>query len=258
LNYFIHIFVIIVAASLHACSNNNFVDESATSFNTAVPEPSDLCLNFTGNGLFVVSDKGSVYEIGFNGKIIRKLTQYANPDPSKKDDLEGVCIDPVAKNIFVVNERTLRVSRLDENGKYIDSFVIPPSVLAPQSENSGIEGISLHGDIFYFVNQEKPRILLRYNRVTQQWLPHIPLDFCIDVNALSYDASDNTLWIVSSKSHKLFQCSTTGQPLKVQDISFIAKPEGVWVDRVANTAWICCDQSGKLYKIPLNKLTNYK
>jgi len=231
------------------------VDKDVESFNTAVPEPSDLCLNFSGDGLFVVSDKGAVYEIGFDGKTKRKLTQYSNPDPSKKDDLEGICIDPITNNIFVVNERTLRVSRLDENGQYLDSFIIPSSVLAPENTNSGVEGISLHGDTFYFVNQAQPRILLSYNRATAQWQPNIPLNFCVDVNAVSYDASDNTLWIVSSRSHKLFQCAINGQPLKVLDISFIATPEGVWVDRTTNTAWICCDQSGKLYKVSLNKLS---
>ena len=199
-----------------------------------------------------------IFEIGFDGTTIRKLTQYSNPDPSKKDDLEGICIDPVSRNIFVVSERTLRVSRLDENGLYLDSFIIPSSVLQPQEENSGIEGITLHGDVFYFVNQENPRILLSYNRTTQQWLSRIPLDFCIDVNAISYDATDNTLWIVSSKSRRLFQCTTAGEPLKVVDISFIAQPEGVWVDRAANMAWICCDQTGKLYKVPLNKLIKYE
>jgi uncharacterized protein YjiK len=227
-------------------------------FETTVSEPSDLCLNFSGNGLFVVSDRGEIFEIGFDGKTIRKLTQYANPDPTKKDDLEGICIDQSARNIFVVNERTLRVSRLDENGRYLDSFIIPSSVLTPQYENSGIEGITLHGDTFYFVNQEMPRLLLTYNRVAQQWLSRIPLDFCIDVNAVSYDAADNTLWIVSSKSHRLFQCSTDGKPLKALNIPFVAKPEGVWVDRAANTAWICCDQTGKLYKISLSKLTDYE
>ena len=227
-------------------------------FDTSIPEPSDLCLNFSGNGLFAVSDQGAIFEIDFDGKTIRKLTQYSNPDPSKKDDLEGICIDPVERNIFVVNERTLRVSRLDENGKYLDSFIIPSSVLKPQEENSGVEGITLHGDTFYFVNQAKPRILLSYNRVTQQWLSRIPLDFCIDVNAVSYNVTDNTLWILSSKSHRLFQCTTSGEPLKVLDIPFIAKAEGVWVDRSKNVAWICCDKTGKLYKVSLNKLIKYE
>ena len=228
------------------------------SFDTEVREPSDLCLSFSGNSLFTVSDKGYIYEIGFDGKTIRRLSQYANPDPSQKDDLEGICIDPVARNIFVANERTLRISRLDENGTYLDSFIIPESVLKPQKENDGIEGITLHGDIFYFVNQRNPRVLLSYNRATQEWLSRTALDFCIDVNAVSYDDTDNTLWIVSSRSHKLFQCSTAGKPLKVLDISFIAKAEGVWVDRSNNVAYLCCDQTGKLYKVPLNKLTDYE
>jgi len=227
-------------------------------FETTVSEPSDLCLNFSGNGLFVVSDKGAIFEIGFDGKTIRKLSQYANPEPSKKDDLEGICIDPVTRNIFVVNERTLRVSCLDENGNYIDSFIIPSSVVTPQAENSGIEGITLHEDTFFFVNQEKPCTLLSYNRATQQWSPQILLNFCLDVNAVSYDATDNTLWIVSVKSRQLFQCTIAGKPLKMLDISFITQPEGVRVNRADNVAWICCDQTGKLYKIPLDKLTEHQ
>jgi uncharacterized protein YjiK len=238
---------------------NEAEEDGVEVFQTSVPEPSDLCLNFSGNGLFVVSDQGSLYEIGFDGKTIRKLTQYKNPDASaKKDDLEGVCIDPVAKNIFVVNERTLRVSRLDENGKHLDNFVIPASVLKPKAENSGVEGITLYDDVFYFVNQDEPRVLLTYNRRTQTWSQQIPLNFCLDVNAVSYDATDHTLWILSVMSKKLFQCTTAGVPLKVLDVSFITQPEGVCVDRTNNAAYICCDNSGKLYKVSLSKLSNYE
>ena len=260
MNIFRYISIFILTASLNACSRNIVSDtsEAYEVFETVVSEPSDLCLNFSGNGLFVVSDQGAIFEIGFDGKTIRKLTQYANPDPAKKDDLEGICIDPATRNIFVVNERTLRVSRLDENGRYMDSFIIPSSVVRPQSENSGIEGIALHDNTFYFVNQEKPCALFSYNRSTQQWSSQISLNFCLDANAVSYDVTDNTLWVLSVKSRKLFHCTTAGKPLKMLDISFIAQPEGVWVNRADNTAWICCDQTGKLYKVSLSKLTEYQ
>lgn len=254
---FRRIFIIIIAASLCACSDD-VVEHSVQSFETAVPEPSDLCLSFAGNSLLAVSDQGLIYEIGFDGKTIRRFDQYVNPDPSQKDDLEGICIDPLNKNIFVVNERSLRISRLDEDGRYLDSFIIPASVLKPDTENHGIEGITLYSDIFYFVNQKKPCALLSYNRVTHEWSSLIPLNFCSDANAVSYDASDNSLWIVSSSSLKLFQCSTAGKPLKVLNIPFINKPEGVWVDRDKNVAYLCCDQTRKLYKVSLNKLINYE
>ncbi len=259
---FRYILLLVLMASLSACLKNDVDDDYKSLpyevYDMSVPEPSDLCLNFSATGLFAISDQGMVFEIGFNGATIRKLTQYTNPSPSTKDDIEGVCIDPVAKNIFVVNERSLRVSRLDENGKYLDSFTIPSSALSPQTANDGVEGITLNGDTFYFVNQLKPRVLLSYNRITQKWSSQIPLDFCLDVNAISYDATDNTLWILSSQSHRLYQCSISGKPIKVLNVSFITQPEGVWVDRTNKVAYICCDKSKKLYKASLNNLQDYE
>jgi uncharacterized protein YjiK len=250
--YYWLITAILLLTSLVACEDQDGLissDEDIRVFSLSIPEPSDLCLSFSGNGLFTVSDQtGKVYEIGFDGQLIKTFDSFSG------GDLEGICIDPATKNIFVVNERTHVVSRLDEDGRLIDQFTIP---ITTKKENDGIEGISLNDDIFYFVNQKNPCVLIMYNRNTKQWSEQIPLNFSEDVNAICYDDTSNVLWIVSSHSRKLFRCTLDGKPLQVLDIDFIQQPEGVWIDHRQNCAWICSDSDSKLYKVSLRNLTKY-
>ncbi len=254
------ILLISLTTGLCACSKGDFVSGNKAgeveTFTMSVPEPSDLCLSLSGNSLMAVSDRGTVHEVSFDGKTIRTLSAY-----TKAGDLEGICTDPANNNIYVVNERTLVVSLLNENGQFLDSFTIPSSIPKPKTENDGIEGMTLHNDMFYFVNQN-PAVLFSYNKATKQWSSPITLSFSKKepegVNAVSYDTTDNMLWILSSKSQKLYLCSLAGKARKYLDLSFITQPEGVWVDRTDNVAYICCDKTSKLYKVSLNKLQNYE
>jgi len=233
-------------------------------FQTSIVEPSDLSISFTGNSLFVVCDNGRVYEIGFDGATIRQLhfSRATNPNTAnpldERLDLEGITIDPINRHIFVANERSLRISKLDEDGHYISSFVIPNTVLSPADVNDGVEGISLHNDTFFIVNQRNPTVLITYDRINSVWSPQIPLTFVRSASAVSFDAYDNTLWIICSELRRLFQTTTEGVLLNVLNISFISLPEGVWVDRNENVAWICCDNTGRLYRVSLDALVAHE
>jgi hypothetical protein len=66
-----------------------------------------------------------------------------------------------------------------------------------------------------------------------------------------YDETDHTLWFLDSMERKLYHATVTGKRIAGQDISVVAKPEALYLDRKAKMAWIGCDQTLFLYRIKL-------
>ncbi len=65
-------------------------------FKLKIPEPSDICLHKSGNSVFIVSDRGRIYETDFEGKILRASEQ-------KPYDFEGITFTG-GNELFVVDE----------------------------------------------------------------------------------------------------------------------------------------------------------
>lgn len=74
------------------------------SISIAVPEPSDICLNRQGNGYFVVSDDGFLFETDTLGQVLRKSTL-------RGFDFESVYMD--SSGLFVLDERTRFLYQID-------------------------------------------------------------------------------------------------------------------------------------------------
>jgi uncharacterized protein YjiK len=74
------------------------------SISISVPEPSDICLNHQGNGYFVVSDDGFLFETDTLGQVLRKST-------FRGFDFESVYMD--SNGLFVLDERTRYLYQID-------------------------------------------------------------------------------------------------------------------------------------------------
>jgi uncharacterized protein YjiK len=211
-------------------------------FETGLKGLSGICFNADSTAFVAVCDNGRVYTLSFQGKII-----YDHPFVGS-NDFEGVCYDSTKKMYIVTDEANNTIFYLNNTKlEKITQFDIPNAVY-----NKGIEGISYYNDILYAVNQESPTLLITYNLKTNNEIARKTLSFASFLSDVCYDKKTNSLWIIDSKSKKLYQCDTNGNLLATQSIDMISKAEGLAINTRKRMAWISCDETGKLYKIKLN------
>jgi uncharacterized protein YjiK len=91
---------------------------------------------------------------------------------------------------------------------------------------------------------------LKYSLSTQS-IAYIDVSFATNLSDVCYDDTDNTLWIVDSKSKNVFHCNLSAQVISTQPIAYITQAEGIAVDRETGYMWICCDSSSKIYKVKI-------
>jgi uncharacterized protein YjiK len=227
-------------------SQNSRVDVKAdlsdVSFPLNIREPSGLSFSVSGDALYVVSDKsGGIYRIDFTGEVLDKL-------PFHGHDLEGIEVDKENGDIWVVEERKQNILHLSKSGELIETIT---DIKAETKHNSGLEGIAKNGDILYLLTEKDPGLLIVYN-ISSKKQHHIKLDFAKDYSGIDYDATDNTLWIVSDESQTLNHCTIEGKLISGQKID-VMQAEGVAVDRAAGICWIVSDGDSKLHKIKLKE-----
>lgn len=227
-------------------SQNSGLDVKADLSDVAYPlnirEPSGLSFSVTGDALYVVSDKtGGIYRIDFKGEVLDKL-------PFHGHDLEGIEVDKTNGDIWVVEERKQNILHLSKTGELIETI---SDIKAETKYNSGLEGIAKNGDILYLLIEKDPGLLIVYN-ISSKNQDHHKLDFAKDYSGIDYDATDNTLWIVSDESKTLNHCTIEGKLISGQKID-VMQAEGVAVDRAAGICWIVSDGDSKLHKIKLKE-----
>ncbi|MCX6327509.1 MAG: SdiA-regulated domain-containing protein [Bacteroidia bacterium] len=222
--------------------NNGTIRDSV--FVLTIPEPSDLTFTSTNNSFFTVSDNtGNIYEISKKGDVLKTFDFTGN-------DLEGVCIDKINGDIYVAQERLGQIVQLSSTGSVKQTITL--ANYKPADTNSSLEGISKNGDTLYIVKEKNPGLLIKFHLITKSW-SSISLSFALDFSAISYDASDNTLWILSDESHALFHCDLQGNPFSKQNVE-VTQPEGIAIDHVANSVWVVGDSDKKLFKIVLKQI----
>lgn len=236
-----------------ACVRDDIVSPTDTSngilhdsvFNLTILEPSDLTFTANGNSFFTVSDNtGKIYEISKKGDVLHTFDFVGR-------DLEGICIDNVNGDIYVAEEKRSEIVQLSSLGFTKQTFLL--SNYKTSDVNSSFEGISKNGDTLYIVKEKNPGLLIKFNLVTKNWTS-VQLTFALDYSAISYDASDKTLWILSDESRTLFHCDLSGNPFSKQIIK-VNQPEGIAIDHNANCAWLVGDSDKKLLKINLKQIT---
>ncbi|GHV72392.1 hypothetical protein FACS1894201_01290 [Bacteroidia bacterium] len=240
---------LLLSVLFQSCLSDDFTplviddaEKEYTDYQTTVSELSGLCFTKNKASFMAVSDRGIIYEISKTDFKARKLPFLGT------NDLEGITTNTATDEVYVIDEAENTVYKLSADEKSLTRVVkinIPNPV-----HNKGLEGISYGNDTLYIVNQAEPTRLVKYC-LTTKTTAYIDVAFADYLSDICFDDSDNTLWIVDSKSKKVFHCDLKATVLGTQPIAYIAQAEGIAVDRAAGYMWIGCDISSKLYKIKI-------
>ncbi len=203
-----------------------------------VPEPSGLCFGPDAQSLLVVSDQTAmVYEIDFNGDILRSLN-YSG------EDLEGVAYNPDKQIIAIVEERLRNVILLD----YITSEIIAEEHLdiSTSISNKGLEGIAwnANSNAYYILNEASPGLLILWQS-NGGLINSTELNFAGDYSGIFVDVENSWLWILSDESKSLYRCDYKGNVLLKYPLGK-SSYEGVAVDYSAGIVYLANDSEAKL------------
>ena len=205
-----------------------------------VPEPSGIDLSYNEKGFWIVSDQNSkVYLIDSWGKEVKSFKVNG-------EDLEGITVINDS-TLAVVLERTREVVILDTSGKELKR-----SALDLEGElNSGLEGITYDTKekIFYVLNENNPQLLIVLDsNLVEQYRDTI--SFSDDISGIFFDDIDNTLWILSDESQRIFKTDLSGDPLEEFKIK-IKQPEGITFNKTRTKLYIVSDKTENLYVFDL-------
>jgi len=205
-----------------------------------VPEPSGIDLSYNEKGFWIVSDQNSkVYLIDSWGKEVKSFKVNG-------EDLEGITVINDS-TLAVVLERTREVVILDTSGKELKR-----SALDLEGElNSGLEGITYDTKekIFYVLNENNPQLLIALDsNLVEQYRDTI--SFSKDISGIFFDDIDNTLWILSDESQRIFKTDLSGDPLEEFKIK-IKQPEGITFNKTRTKLYIVSDKTENLYVFDL-------
>ena len=205
-----------------------------------VPEPSGLDLSFNEKGFWVVSDQNSkVYLIDSWGNEIKSFEVNV-------EDLEGITVVNDS-TLAIVSEKTREVVILDTAGNELKR-----ATLNLESEfNSGLEGITYNPEkkIFYVLNEKNPRLLITLNENLNE-LKRDTIKFAKDFSGIFFDDNDNSLWILSDESQRIFKTNLSGIPIEEFKIK-VVQPEGITLNKARTKLFIVSDVTGNLYVFDL-------
>ena len=235
-------------AVLFAFSCNNKKEETVKTLtfsiaeSTSIPQPSGIDLSYDEKGFWIVSDQNSrVYLLDSWGKEVKSFKV-------KGEDLEGITVIDDS-TLAVVLERTREVVFIDTSGREIKR-----AELELEGElNWGLEGITYDSKEkkFYIVNEKNPRLLITLDKnLTVQRIDTI--SFSRDVSGIFYDDIDNTLWILSDESQRIFKTDLSGKPIEEFRIKII-QPEGITLNKTRTKLYIVSDRTENLYVFDLDK-----
>ncbi|MGB3005503.1 MAG: SdiA-regulated domain-containing protein [Chitinophagaceae bacterium] len=213
-------------------------------FNTEVSGFSGLCYGPNNTSFYAVSDKYGIYELRFDGSTKRKLPFTGI------NDFEAITINRTTGRIYLADEALMNIYFLSSDEQSINlvtNINVPGGV-----SNKGIEGLTYGRDTLYTINQESPTILIKYSLASQTEVSRTQVSFALYLSDIFFDASDNTLWICDSQQKKIFHCNLGGEVIASQAIDYVPKAEALVIDRIANVAWVGCDQTAKLFRIKLS------
>lgn len=209
------------------------------SYKLSINEPSGLSYSADKESLYIVSDRGMIYEISLTGNIIKEFSFTG-------DDFEGVTVDPLTSDIYVCEEGKGKIIKLDKNGTYQSSYDI-----LNNPGNTGLEGLAYNTELdeFYLLKEKKQGLLIKYS-IENDLKLLINLNFSTDYSGIFYNNASNKIWIVSEESRTLTQCTLNGVKIKSYDLP-ISGVEGIVVNDEETIAYVVSDPNNKLYQLDL-------
>lgn len=210
-----------------------------------IAEPSGLSWALNQKDLIVVDDRtNKAYIINTKGK---KLSEF----PYVGDDTEGVTIGKANNSIWIAEEAESKLIELDASGSEINSYKIDINRV---SKKKGLEGLAYDSQekLFYILNEAEPGLLIKW-KINTGIQSQTQLKFAQDYSGIYFDNVDQSLWIVSDQSQKLFYCDKNAVVKQSFDLGF-QKAEGIVVDQKNNRIYIVSDSEHKLFTYKLIKL----
>lgn len=215
-------------------------DEAILEFiGLTIKEPSGLSYSADRQSLLVVSDRGTIFNIEFDGSV-RK--QY----PLVFDDLEGIFVDASDNSIYVVEEQKGQIVAISPEGTILSTTDILDS-----NDNSGLEGITYDAsrDIFYLLKEKNNGLLIKYS-FKDKTIQKIDLDFASDYSGIFYNDVTDNLWILSQESQTLNKCDINGK-LKTSFFYPITGMEGIVVNDAETEALVVSDPQNSLIRLQI-------
>lgn len=217
-------------------------DESILEFiGLSIKEPSGLSYSTDRQSLVVVSDRGTIFDIGFDGSAHKQYTLVF-------DDLEGVCVDASDNSIYVVEEQKGQIVKISAEGTILSTTNILDS-----HDNNGLEGITYDAsrDIFYLLKEKNDGLLIKYS-FKDKSIQKINLSFALDYSGIYYNNVTDNLWILSQESQTLNKCDINGK-LRKSFFYPITGMEGIIVNESETEAWVVSDPQNSLIRLLIEK-----
>lgn len=205
-----------------------------------VSEPSALALSFDEKFFWSVCDENSkVYKLTKNGTLVSSFVVNG-------EDLEGITVIDTNR-LAIILERSREVVIIDTLGNEINrkGFNLEGNL------NEGLEGICYDSKIktYYLLNEKNPGLLIKADSSFNE-LSRKEITFADDYSDIFYAIDDNTLWILSDESKRVFQTDLNGNKLKEFFIE-VDQPEGLVVDYKNKLVYIVSDKKEELYEFKL-------
>ena len=102
---------------------------------------------------------------------------------------------------------------------------------------------------FYLLNEKKPQLLITLDKNLFE-LKRDTINFSKDVSGIFFDDNDNTLWILSDESQRIYKTDLSGNPIEVFKIK-ITQPEGITINKMRTKLFIVSDKTENLYVFDL-------
>ena len=255
---------------------------------SGISDLSGLCLSKDKKSLWgVCNNDGSLYQISFEGKILKHVASF-------DDDTEDVCIDP-SGNLYIAVEGDTYQSMLKAKSPYSSASKVMAISKTQTSYmgNGGIEGITWYNKgnggkgTIYLGSQDAPfsgagdAYLWEYNpsngelkqkgslkSLTKHTVNGSTVYDLNEVGGMDYDAERDWLWVIDSDLHHI--CVFDGAATKLlatydfhkkityksgSSSYYIGNTESICVDRANSCVWVADDaSSSRLYKIPFTNL----
>ncbi|MEO8769406.1 MAG: SdiA-regulated domain-containing protein [Ferruginibacter sp.] len=198
-----------------------------------VPEPSDICLTPSGNGLYIASDEGGLYETDLHGKIIRKSSLVGT-------DFEGVYSND--NFVFVMDESARKVYKLDHKDlKSVATFELPYN----GARNAGFESITFNEkkNVFVTVSEKHPVTIFEYDETFHK-VNEVKFNAARDISSATWH--DGNIWLLSDEDMKIFRLDPMTYEITEKYSINVLNPEGIAFDKEGKLI-ICSDDMRKLY-----------
>lgn len=205
-----------------------------------VSEPSALALSFDRKYFWSVCDENSkVYKITKNGIVTNSFVING-------EDLEGITVIGVNK-LAVILERSREVVIIDTLGNEVSrkGFDLEGNL------NEGLEGICYDSQnkFYYLLNEKNPGLLIKADSSLTE-LNRKEITFADDYSDIVFASEDNTLWILSDESKRIFKTDLNGNKIKEYYIN-VVQPEGLVVDYKNKLIYVVSDKKEELYEFKL-------